>query len=166
MAENDTVFRARDLLRAHSVADLPSAERLSGSAAEDDTFFSTMLEAAFLVAAADGELSKEEAGSLVDIIVQMGGEAVTPGQLAESVNAFSAALEKEGRLARIGGLANALSDPGARREVLGFAALVALCDHDLAPSELYVLHALGKGFSFDSQAVNGIIRSVREAIGE
>jgi tellurite resistance protein len=167
MADSDNVLRARNLLRAHSVAELPSVERFSSKReGSDDTFFSAMLEAAFLVTAADGELSVEEAGSLVDVIAQVGGETITPGQLAESVHEFSAMLEKDGRPARIEALSNAITDPGARREVLGFASLVALCDHELAPSELYVLHSIGKGFGFDSKAVNGIIKSVREAMGE
>ena len=157
-------LRAREILQKHTVEGLPDAARLS--AAPDDAFFAAMLEASFLVAAADGELSKEEAGSLVDLVAQLGGEAISPGQLAGMITDFQTSLEKDGRLARIGALAATLPDPLARREILGFASLLALCDHDLAPSELYVLHALGKGFGLDANAVNGIIRSVKTAMGE
>jgi tellurite resistance protein len=125
-----------------------------------------LLEAAFLVASADGTVSKEEVGSLIDLVSEVGGEGVTPGELAGMVYEFSTTMEKEGRQSRFDALAAAVVDPSARREILGFASLVALCDHELAPSELFVLHSLGKAFGFDAQAVSEIITSVRDAMGD
>ena len=155
-------LRAREILRNKSVDSLPDASRLS----TDDTFFGGMLEAVFLVAAADGVLTKEEVGSLIDLVSQVGGEGLTPGQLSTMMTEFSASLEVQGRGARLTALSAAVKDPAARREILGFAALVALCDGELAPSELFVLHSIGKAFELDAAAVNGVVRSLKTALGE
>jgi uncharacterized tellurite resistance protein B-like protein len=160
-----TALRARELLRKHELPELPGAEAFAGKTT-DDPFFSGMLEAAFLVAGADGQISKEEIGSLSDMVAEVTGANVAPSELAGLVYEFATHLEEEGRGMRIQALANHVPDPTARREVLGFAALIALCDHDLAPSELFVLHSLAKGFGFEMETVNGIIRSIRAALGE
>jgi tellurite resistance protein len=155
-------LRAREILRKRSVDVLPDTSRLTA----EDSFFSGLLEAVFLVAAADGVLSKEEVGSLIDMVSQVGGEGVTPAQLSAMVGEFSASLETQGRAARLAAISAAVTDPAARREVLGFASLVALCDGELAPSELFVLHSIGKAFELDAASVNGIVRSVKSALGE
>lgn len=161
MADAPHLLRAKELLAARSVRDLPSVDSLTKGG---DAHAGALLEAAFLVASADGSLSKEEVGSLIDLVAQM-GEGVTPGELAGHVYEFSEALEREGRKARIDAIAAHVADPGARREILGFATLVALSDHDLAPSELFVLHSIGKGFGLDGAAVNAIVKTVAEGLG-
>jgi hypothetical protein len=166
MSDGAPSLRARQILRDRVVDVLPDAARVSEAHDKHDAFFGGLLEAAFLVAAADGTLSKEEVGSLIDVVSDLGGEGVTPSELAGMVYEFSSAMEKEGRQARLDALAAAVTDAAARREILGFASLVALCDHDLAPSELFVLHSLGKAFALDAAAVNGIIRSVKVAMGD
>lgn len=164
MTSPDTVLRARALLREKTVQNLPDAAAISKRGDADDRFFAGMLEAAFLVAAADGELSKEEVGSLIDVVTQM-GEGVTPSELAGMFYEFTTALDREGRPARIAALASHVTEAAARREILGFAALVALCDGDLAPSELFVVHSIAKAFDLDTATANGIVRSIATAMG-
>ena len=172
MAEPTTSLRARELLARHIVPDLPDSAQLAEGARSwggrgggaSSELFSGLLEAAFLVAAADGELAKEEVGELADLISQMAGEQITPGELSRAVAEFSAQLEKEGRMGRVQALAASVRGAQARREILSFAALVALCDHDLAPAELFVLHSLGKAFGLETADVNGAVRAVRAAL--
>ena len=166
MPDEPSSLRAREILRRRAVDVLPDAARVSSAHENHEAFFGGLLEAAFLVAAADGTLSKEEVGSLIDVVSDLGGEGVTPSELAGMVYEFSSSMEKEGRQARLDALARAVTDAAARREILGFASLVALCDHDLAPSELFVLHSLGKAFGLDAAAVGGVINSVKAAMGE
>ena len=160
-----SVLRARDLLRQNA-SDLPSADVLSsrGASPDAEAYHTGLIEAAFLVAAADGQLSKEEVGSLIDVVSQV-GEGATPSELAGMVYEFSVALEKEGRKTRIDAIAAHVTDQSARKEIIGFAALVALCDGELAPSELFVLHTLGKAFGFDAATVSGVVRGVAEKLG-
>jgi tellurite resistance protein len=165
-----SLVRARELLARHTVRDLPDVAALSGPQGADsgrrsNPVYNALLEAAFLVAAADGQLAREEVGELADLISQMTSQAVSPGELADSIAAYSAQLEQSGRGAMIDALAASCSDGEVRRQVLGFAALVALCDRDLAPSELFVLHSLGKAFGLPAAEVNAIVRSLKSEMG-
>jgi tellurite resistance protein len=169
MSQSPSSLRARELLSRRAVADLPNVESLAESVkgnpeAAKDAFFGVLLEGAFLVASADGQLEKEEVGELADLISKMTGEMVSPGDLADMVAAYSARYEQEGRAGRIAAMTAAVTEPAKRREVLGFAALVALSDSDLAPSELFVLHSIAKGFGLTTGDVNEIIRGLRAAL--
>jgi len=163
------LLRARDILAHNTSRDLPDVLRLSqiepDSGRRSNPLYSALLEAAFLVAAADGELAREEIGELADLIAQMTSQSVSPGELADSIAAYSEQLEHSGRPAMIEALAAACPDPDARRQVLGFAALVALCDRELAPSELFVLHSLGRAFGLNPPEVNHIVRSLKTQLG-
>jgi len=159
-----SLLRARELLARHTTHALPDLATVS-SDRRSNPVYSALLEAAFLVAAADGQLAKEEVGELADLIAQMTSQAVSPGELADSIAAYSTQLERAGRAAMIDALAASCPDPEARRQVLGFAALVALCDRDLAPSELFVLHSLGKSFGLAPADVNAVVRALKTELG-
>jgi tellurite resistance protein len=163
-----SLLRARAILNRNTSHHLPDVAGLASVAVggvKDDPLFSALLEAAFLVASADGQLALEEIGELADLIAQMTGERVSPGELAASITSYSAELERAGRGSRIEALAASCTEPQARRQVIGFAALVALCDRDLAPSELFVLHSLGRALGVTMGEVNTIVRSLRGELG-
>ncbi|MCS6902212.1 MAG: tellurite resistance TerB family protein [Myxococcales bacterium] len=160
-----SLLRARDILAYNASPDLPHLSQLSPSGpdggGQSNRLYHALLEAAFLVAAADGELTREEIGELADLIAQMTGQMVSPRELADSLIAYSEQLEQTGRAARIEALASACTDVGERRQILGFAALVALCDQEIAPAELFVLHSLGRAFRLHVLEVNDIVRTIR-----
>jgi uncharacterized tellurite resistance protein B-like protein len=166
MADTNATLRAAELLQSARSADvlLPSAASLRD--AEGERRAATMVEAAFLLAAADGQLEAQELGELTSLLSEVLGGSLTPGQAATLLEAFQATLEREGKAARIAAIAAAASSDEERRELLGFASLVALCDDDLAPAELFVLHSLGRAFGFATDDVNGIVRGVRSALGK
>lgn len=169
MESPPSLLRARDILARNTSHDLPDVARISqpdpGSGRRSNPLYLALLEASFLVAAADGELAKEEIGELADLIAQMTSQSVSPNELADSIAAYSEQLERSGRGAMIAALAASCTEPAARRQVLGFAALVALCDRELAPAELFVLHSLGKAFGVGTADVNAIIRSLKSELG-
>ena len=76
------------------------------------------------------------------------------------INAFAKALSEDGVEGRANAMAAALPDEAARKEVLAFAALLALCDHDLHKNEEDVLYLMGKAFAFDEAAVINIVKGV------
>lgn len=151
-----SLLRARDLLARGSAQ--PASR-------PGDPLFGAMLEAAFLLASADGQLSPEELGELASMVSSMTGESVSPAALADSFADYSAQLERSGRAARIEALAASCPSPEVRRQVISFAVLVALCDRDLAPSELFVLHSLGKAFGLAAPEINDTIRSLKGELG-
>ncbi len=164
-----TLLRARELLARHTERELPDLSRWSQrsphSGQREDALYGSLLEAAFLMAAADGELTREEVGELADLIARMTNQAVSPGELADSIGDYAKQLEEVGRSAMIAALAASCTDPSDRRKVLHFAILVALCDRELAPSELFVLHSLGRAFGLGTDQVNGSVRTLRDELG-
>lgn len=166
MADSNVTLRAAELLQNARNADLllPDASALRD--AEGERRAATMVEAAFLLAAADGQLEAQELGELTSLLSEVLGGSLTPSQTAAHLAAFQTTLETEGKSARIAAIAAAATSPEERREILGFASLVALCDDDLAPAELFVLHSLGRAFGIKTEEVNGIVRGVREALGK
>lgn len=161
--------RARDLLAQHSSRDLPDLAAVSKPAPDSgrraDPLYGALLEAAFLVASADGELAKEEVGELADLIAGMTDQQVSPVELADSIQAYGAQLEKRGRGPMIEALAASCPDPKVRRQVLNFAVLVALCDGELAPSELFVVHSIAKAFEIPTAEVTTQLKSLRSELG-
>lgn len=166
MADSNVTLRAAELLQNARSADLLLPDPSALRDAEGERRAATMVEAAFLLAAADGQLEAQELGELTSLLSGVLGGSLTPSQTATHLEAFQATLEKEGKSARIAAIAAAATTPEERRELLGFASLVALCDDDLAPAELFVLHSLGRAFGLKTEDVNAIVRSVRAALGK
>lgn len=162
-----SLLRARDILARNTSSFLPDIASLSRVEAErdlSDPLSSALLEASFLVASADGQLAKEEIGELSDLISQITSQSISPQELSNSIEIYSAQLERSGRSRMIEALAAACSEKATQHRVIGFAALVALCDRELAPSELFVLHSIGKAFGFSASEVNEVIRALKQEL--
>jgi tellurite resistance protein len=166
MADSNLTLRAAALLTSLRSEDLALPDAASLRDAEGERRAATMVEAAFLLAAADGHLQAEELGELTSLVASVLGGSISPSETATMLESFQQTLEKDGKSARIQAIAEAARSPEERREILGFSALVALCDNDLAPSELFVLHSLGRAFGIGVEEVNAVVRSVRAALGQ
>lgn len=165
MAEPTVATRVRRLLEKKAAAELPTMSKVEQAArakkeSTADDFFSCLVEGAFLVSAADGELSPEEESTLGETIAEVTGDVLPPEEFMAMINAFAKALAEDGVEGRAQAMAVALPDEAARKEVLAFAALLALCDHDLHKNEEDVLYLMGKAFAFDEDAVIKIVKGV------
>lgn len=162
--ENSVAERARQLLEKKAASELPDAARLKNAAAERessaDAFFSALVEGAFLVAAADGELSEEEEVTLADTLAHVTGSEVEPGEFVDMIDAYAEALASDGLSGRLRVLAEQVPDDAARREVLAFAALLAVCDHNLVDDERETLIKMGQAFSMDEAGVKSVLEAV------
>ena len=165
MAEPTVATRVRRLLEKKAAAELPTMSKVELAArakkeSSADDFFSCLVEGAFLVSAADGELSPEEESTLGETIAEITGDVLPPEEFMAMINAFAKALAEDGVEGRANAMAAALPDEAARKEVLAFAALLALCDHDLHKNEEDVLYLMGKAFAFDEDVVIKVVKSV------
>ncbi|MFO0660208.1 MAG: hypothetical protein U0165_10305 [Polyangiaceae bacterium] len=163
--------RARALLEKKAAAELPDAGRVRKGAesrreSSADAFFSALVEGAFLVAAADGELSEDEEVTLAETISHVTGEVLAPDEFVAMIDAYAEALSEDGVARRLEVLAEQLPDAPARREVLAFASLLALCDHNLVDDERGMLFAMGKAFALDDAAVRSVIEGVEASLSE
>jgi tellurite resistance protein len=169
-APSDLAKRARDLLEKKAARDLPDGKRVKSAAAaraesSADTFFSALVEGAFLLAAADGELSEQEENTLAETIGYVTGEVLEPDEFMGMIDGFAAALSDDGFSGRVEALKGVLPDEAARREVLAFAALVALCDRNLADSERAALGQLGEAFGIAKEAVAETVAAIEKELG-
>lgn len=169
-APSPVAERAKALLDKKAARDLPDAKRIRGAAekrgeSSADDFFSALVEGAFLLAAADGELSDDEAATLGETIAFVTGEALEPDEFMEMIDAFADALDQSDLASRLAAVARAVPDVAARREVLGFATLIALCDRDLADAERAALGQMAKAFGLAESDVDALVGDVQKALG-
>jgi tellurite resistance protein len=126
---------------------------------------SSILEAMFLMAAADGEVSPEEMQRFADSIesvVEGASEADLEGMLAE----MSALLEEEGRERRSRAVAKALKGKPAAEIAFRLATAVAFVDDAVAPEESNLLDEMAMAMDISNDRAHEIMSEVhRELFG-
>ena len=168
MSNNETIRQARVLLEQKMANETSPLARLRGKTrgvSSADAFFSGLVEGAYLLAAADGELSEDEESTLAETLVKVTGDAFEPTEFMAMINAFEEALRQDGLTGRLNALATSLPDLDARREVLAFAVLIALCDRHLADAERKALHAMGAVFGLDPATLDVIVADAQKGLG-
>lgn len=129
--------------------------------------FEATVEAMFLMAAVDGDVSKEELSQLaasVDAFAALDGSArVDAGPLLVTLNEK---LAKEGWNRRLAEVARRLRDPEARAFAFRLAAGVAFVDDVVAHAEAAALEALASALQIGSDESQEIMYDVREALFE
>lgn len=128
-------------------------------------YFSAIIEACYLVAAADG-LAEEEGSAVRELIRFATGEALLEKRAAELFESYGTLLEEQGLEARLDAVAERLEDFLAREECMGFAALVAVADGELAEREVVVLMALAARFDFSAGEVQAAVHQVAKGLAE
>ncbi len=165
---NEMIGRARALLAQKMASEASPLARLRGKSSKvssADAFFSGLVEGAFLLAAADGEMSEDEEATLAETLVKVTGDAYEPAEFVAMINAFDEALEQDGLAGRLSALAGSLPDAAARREVLAFAVLIALCDRHLADTERAALQQMGDVLGISATELEGIVTETRRELG-
>jgi tellurite resistance protein len=159
-------------------ARLPSATRLeaaaallaekSGEDAEAARHFLGLVEAAYLIACADG-LADEERDALIDLIAHTTGGTVPGAMVDELFAGFQSALAKQGLEMRLREVAKSFDDFMAREEAMSFASLIAIADGVLSTKEEVALIALGARLDFSvgevQAVVNQVAASLKRAMG-
>ena len=143
-------------------ASIPPASREDEAAG---TYFSAIIEACYLVAAADG-LAEEEGGAVRELIRFATGEALVERRAQQLFDSYGDLLEEQGLEARLDAIAERLDDFLAREECMGFAALVAVADGELAEREMVVLMALASRFDFSAGEVQAVVHQVARGLAE
>lgn len=149
--------RAKSMLEKK--ADAPKRQESSA-----DDFFSALIEGAFLLGAADGELSEEEVTTLGETIAYVTGEAMDPDDFVEMIDAFAEALSESTLVERAKAIATAVPDVAARREVLTFAVTIALCDDDFADTERAAVASLAEAFGLGKAEADKVLAEVEQAL--
>jgi hypothetical protein len=156
--------RARQVLEGGQSEWLPGTERIGRAAGGGDdasrNYLAALAEAALIVMTADRPAGEQACADVTELMSEAVGASIERKAVAGLIDEAAARLADKGRFARLNSLTNMVGGPDERRHVAGFAALLALCDHDLTPSELFVLHALGRAVGFGADRTAEMVRSV------
>jgi len=133
----------------------------SAEDAEAGKYFSAVVEACYLVAAADGMAEVERAAVRHLIQCATGGGLDEPDAVFD---AYGQLLETQGLEARLDAVAAKLDDFMAREEAMGFAASIAVADRELARNEGVVLMALAKRFDYSPGEVQASVSQVAKKL--
>ncbi|MDF2694708.1 MAG: Tellurite resistance protein TerB, partial [Labilithrix sp.] len=133
-----------------------------GKAAE----FEATVEAMFLMAAVDGDLSETELAQLaasVDAFAALGGRApsIDAGPLLVTLNEK---LEREGWSKRLAAVAERLRNGEARTFAFRLAAGVAFADDHVAHAEAAALEALASALHITADESQEILYDVRDSL--
>lgn len=147
-------------VRARGAEPMSLGPELRDGAAE----FEATVEAMFLMAAVDGDLSEEELSQLaasVDAFASIDGERVDTSKLLAGMNQL---LASQGWNKRLAAVAARLRDHESRAFAFRLAAGVAFVDDHVAHAEAAALEAMASAFTITADESQEILYDVREAL--
>ncbi|MCC6215019.1 MAG: hypothetical protein IT376_09130 [Polyangiaceae bacterium] len=128
-----------------------------------EAHFRDLLEAGFLVAAADGT-DEAELAALADLIAAAAGSRASRAAVRALLDELREGLERDGLERRLDSLAPRFGDFIAREEALGFASLVALADGNLGDPEALALLALARRLDYSRGEVEAVLSETAQAL--
>jgi tellurite resistance protein len=126
--------------------------------------FESIVEAAYLVATADGVFDDEERRTFERIVTASCGGAVPPSHVTNLVADLADQLAEDGLERRIARLAEGIQRPEQALEVLRIAALVAHVSEDVSEIERVVLGKLASACQLGAGAVDSALDDVRASL--
>lgn len=121
--------------------------------------FQSLLEIGYLVASADG-FAEAERHALATLLEAVLGRAVSQDDLELHFKDLDDAVEMLGRRERLRRAAEDFEDSLSRSEALGFAALVAVADGQLAGPEASALDELGSFLGLEPAEIQAAVDRV------
>jgi tellurite resistance protein len=129
------------------------------------SLFESIVEGAYLVAAADGVVDDEERRTFERVVVTACGGAVAPKQISALVSDLQDQLDEDGLDRRIEMLSKQVTRKEHAREVLRIAALLAQSSEDVSAVEHDVLGKIAKACGLEPKEVESAMNDVKKALG-
>lgn len=125
-----------------------------------DARLEALVEAMVLAAGADGEFSEEERAHFLSSVQSLTDGRLGGARLEELVTRAEAAVEREGREARLGSIRARLPDPGARRTALALAIQVTAADGVIRTSERELILETAEALGIDGDTAADLVAKV------
>jgi tellurite resistance protein len=116
-----------------------------------------MVEAAYLVAVADDELSDNEANQIVQGVAHLTDNRIPQEQVAGLVGTAAGKFADEGQHARIEAVASIITDSELRRAVFLVVAAVSWLDHGIGEKQGLALQALSRAFDIPMNEMHKLL---------
>lgn len=126
--------------------------------------FESIVEAAYLVANADGEFDADEKATFEAVVTQACDDVVRADQVGALLADLADLLEEDGVDKRSLMIARTVTRTDHRHEVLRIAALMAHVSGGVSDTERTVLEALAKGFELGSEAVTQALDEAEQTL--
>jgi tellurite resistance protein len=126
--------------------------------------FEAIVEAAYVVANADGVFDAEERRVFEQVVTASCGGAVAPHQIHALVSDLGDQLQEDGIDRRIEMIAASITKKDHAREVLRVAALLAYVSDDVSPVEHEVLRKLAEKCGVDASEVEVALDEAKRAL--
>jgi tellurite resistance protein len=126
--------------------------------------FEAVVEAAFLVANADGDFDAEERRTFEAVVTEACQNDLVPGELHDLVNDLCQLLDSQGLERRVRAVCLAVSYPVHKVEVLRIAALMAHISGGVKQAERDVLQLLAQGMKLGPDAVGAALVQAERAL--
>jgi tellurite resistance protein len=128
------------------------------------SLFEAVVEAAFLVANADGEFDPTERATFEQVVSQACHNTVQQGDVHSLVSDLCDQLDEDGVDRRIQMIASVIADDHHKLEVLRIAALMAFVSGGVADTERHVLDKLASGFGMPAGSVEAALDRAQRAL--
>jgi tellurite resistance protein len=126
--------------------------------------FEAIVEAAYVVANADGVFDDDEKQTFERVVAGACGGAVASQAIAALVSDLADQLGEDGLELRIEAIAKAVTKKEHAQEVLRIAALLAQASEDVSAVERDVLERLAVRFGLEADAVDAALADVKSAL--
>jgi tellurite resistance protein len=126
--------------------------------------FEATVEAAFLVANADGEFDEEERSAFQQVVLQACNHLVQADLMQSLLSELGERLAADGIEKRASAVARSLTRRDQQLEVLRTAALMAEVTGGVATAERNVLETLARGCALDRSAVDQALEEAEAAL--
>jgi tellurite resistance protein len=128
------------------------------------TLFEAVVEAAFLVANADGDFDSDERRAFSSVVLQACKDKVDERQLEALINDLAELLHEDGLGGRIAMVGRTVKKSVHQREVLRIAALLAHVSGGMSPVEREVLSKLSEAFALEPVVLEEAISEAEKAL--
>jgi tellurite resistance protein len=126
--------------------------------------FEAVVEAAYLVANADGEFDDAERHAFQHVVLSACQDSVAEAQIAALIADLEEQVQEDGVDKRVKMVARTISRPEHAREVLRVAALIAHVSGGVSQSERDVLEKLAQAFQLDAEALERALGDAERAL--
>ncbi len=127
--------------------------------------FEAVVEAAFLVANADGDFDADERRAFSTVVLQATRQSVDARQIDALLADLAELFDEDGIDTRIKMISRTVTKPAHQREVLRVASLLAYVSGGVSDVERAVLDKLAQAFDLDGDAVGAAVEDAKRALG-
>jgi tellurite resistance protein len=153
----DQMSSYKQVLERDQAAQQQAQAEQAAAEQQTSTELAALVEAAYLVAVADGRVSEAESRRLVERVGHVTGGRFSAGHIEEIMRGAAERVHGEGAAARAEVIASALPDSELRRAALLVACAVAWLDGGVGQREGLALQALARAFDIPIDEMQRIL---------